>query len=194
MLSTPFRNFVGSGKFTLVERVTSNLHHFYTPWPCAAEHTARAALVVDVYYRSVPQIRPPFATFVEGRGTQRDFAKKLACPFLLRAVRVCGRQLNSRGASGINKLAIDREMFSGPVDAGFILALLFHHGDLNLTVYKLRPEGLMRGMKIPPQDFALKMQGGGLCVKGGAYLRDTTVLGFFQFSNSTCARFTASFN
>ena len=51
----------------------------------------------------------------------------------------------------------------------------------------------MCGMKIPPQDFALKMQGG-LMREGGAYLRDTTVLGFFQFSSSTCARFTASFN
>ena len=27
-------------------------------------------------------------------------------------------------------LAIDREMFSGSVDAGFVLALPFHHGDL----------------------------------------------------------------
>ena len=35
--------------------------------------------------------------------------------------------------------------------------------------------GLMRGIKIPLQDFALKIQGGGLCVRGGAYLRDTMV-------------------
>ena len=39
--------------------------------------------------------------------------------------------LNSRALSGINKLAIDREMFSGSVDAGFVLALPFHHGDLD---------------------------------------------------------------
>ena len=32
----------------------------------------------------------------------------------------------------------------------------------------------MRGMKIPPQDFALKMQGE-LNARGGAYLRDSTV-------------------
>ena len=64
---------------------------------------------------------------------------------------------------------------------------------LNLTVYMLRRGGLMRGMKIPSQDFALQMQGG-LMREGGAYLRDTTVLGFSQFSNSTCARFTANFN
>ena len=37
--------------------------------------------------------------------------------------------------------------------------------------------GLMRRIKIPKQDFALKMQGGGggLMREGGAYLRDTTV-------------------
>ena len=35
----------------------------------------------------------------------------------------------------------------------------------------------MRGIKIPPQDFPLKTQGG-LMRKGGAYLRDTTVTGF----------------
>ena len=34
----------------------------------------------------------------------------------------------------------------------------------------------MRGIKIPLQDFALKMQGG-LCARG-AYLRDTTVIKF----------------
>ena len=33
----------------------------------------------------------------------------------------------------------------------------------------------MRGIKIPQQDFALKMPGG-LMREGGAYLRDTTVL------------------
>ena len=32
----------------------------------------------------------------------------------------------------------------------------------------------MRGIKIPQQDFALKMPGG-LMREGGAYLRDTTV-------------------
>ena len=33
----------------------------------------------------------------------------------------------------------------------------------------------MRGMKIPPQDFVLKIQGGPMRKGGGAYLRDTTV-------------------
>ena len=31
----------------------------------------------------------------------------------------------------------------------------------------------MRGIKIPQQDFAQKMQGGGAYVRGGAYLGDT---------------------
>ena len=53
------------------------------------------------------------------------------------------RQFNSRQPSGLNKLAIE---LSGSMDAGFILALPF-------------PGGLMGGIKIPPQDFALKMQG-----------------------------------
>ena len=36
--------------------------------------------------------------------------------------------------------------------------------------------GVMHGIKIPQQDFALKMPGGSLCARGaGAYLRDTTV-------------------
>ena len=46
--------------------------------------------------------------------------------------------------------SLDQEMFSGSVDAGFVLALPFHHG------------GLMCGMKIPLQDFVLKIQGGGV--------------------------------
>ena len=33
----------------------------------------------------------------------------------------------------------------------------------------------MRGIKVPPQDFPLKMQGR-LMREGGAYLRDTTVV------------------
>ena len=43
----------------------------------------------------------------------------------------------------------------------------------------------MRGIKIPQQDFALKRQGGGgggAYARGGAYLRDTTVL--FRLSAS----------
>ena len=43
---------------------------------------------------------------------------------------VHSRQFNSRQPSGLNKLAINQEMFSGSVDAGFVLALSFHHGDL----------------------------------------------------------------
>ena len=37
-----------------------------------------------------------------------------------------GRQFNSRQPSGLNKLSIDRETFSGSMYAGFVLALSFH--------------------------------------------------------------------
>ena len=41
----------------------------------------------------------------------------------------------------------------------------------------------MRGIKIPQYEFVLKIQGGGLCTRGGAYLRDTTVTVFQQKLN-----------
>ena len=41
----------------------------------------------------------------------------------------------------------------------------------------------MRGIKIPQYEFALKMQGG-LMREGGAYLRDTTVHGYFYFPSN----------
>ena len=71
--------------------------------------------------------------------------------------------------SGLNKLAIDREMFTSSVDAGFVLALPFQHGDLepNCVGVLKRVEGaLMRRIKISLQDFSLKMQGG-LMREGG---------------------------
>ena len=40
---------------------------------------------------------------------------------------VCSRQFNSRQQSGLNNLVIE---LSGSVNAGFVLALPFHHGDL----------------------------------------------------------------
>ena len=69
-------------------------------------------------------------------------------------------------------------MCSGSMDAGFVLALPFHYGDLELEPdcvgVLMEGGGLMRGIKIPPQDLTLKMQGGGgggggLCTRG-AYL------------------------
>ena len=59
------------------------------------------------------------------------------------AVRVRGRYFNDRQPSGLNNI-------STAVGGG-------------------GGGGLMHGIKIPQQDFALKMQG-----RGGAYLRDTT--------------------
>ena len=95
-----------------------------------------------------------------------DAGGRLVCPSLLQAVCVCGRQFNSRQPSGLNKLAIE---LSGSVDAGFVLALPVHHRDLepDCVGVSMRKGGrLMRGIKIPLQDFALKMQGG-LMRKGG---------------------------
>ena len=45
-------------------------------------------------------------------------------------VHLGGRQFNNRQPSGLNILAIDREMFSGSVDACIVLSLPFHHGGL----------------------------------------------------------------
>ena len=41
--------------------------------------------------------------------------------------------------------------------------------------------GLMHGIKIPPRDFGLKMQGGGgAYARGGAYLRDYGINGLYK--------------
>ena len=79
----------------------------------------------------------------------------------MRAVRVRGRHFNGRQPSGLNK------------------------------IFRLRDKsslgGLMRGIKIPQQDFALKMQGGGgLMREGGAYLRDTTCMVFMILASQHC--------
>ena len=60
----------------------------------------------------------------------------------MRAVHVCNRHFNGRQPSGLNRLR-DESSAGG---------------------------WLMRGIKIPQQDFVLKMQGGSLCARG-----DTTV-------------------
>ena len=54
------------------------------------------------------------------------------------------------------------EILSSSVVAGFILAQPFHYGDLEpdcVGEIWMRGRGLMHGIKIPPQDFPLKMQG-----------------------------------
>ena len=61
-------------------------------------------------------------------------------------------------------------MFSGSLDADFVLSLPFHHGDLEPDCLGvLTREGLMHGIKIPPQDFALKMQGWLMRARGGVF-------------------------
>ena len=44
--------------------------------------------------------------------------------------------LTVRHPSGLKKLAIDQEMFSGSVDTGFVLALPFHQGDLTVQEFQ----------------------------------------------------------
>ena len=64
-------------------------------------------------------------------------------------------------------------MFSISVDAGFVLALLFHHGDLEPDCVGVSTRGwggeLMCGIKILPQDLALKMQGGLMRARVGVF-------------------------
>ena len=64
--------------------------------------------------------------------------------------------------SGLNKLAIDREMFTSSVDAGFVLALPFQHGDLEPDCVGV----LTRGAYVWDKNTSAK-----LCAKnaGGAY-------------------------
>ena len=69
----------------------------------------------------------------------------------MQAVRVCGRHFKDRQPSGLNENNLST--------AG--------------RVFLWGVGGLMRGIKIPQQDFALKMQGA--YARGGAYLWDTTV-------------------
>ena len=83
---------------------------------------------------------------------------------MLRAVRVRGRQFNSRAPSGFSKLAIDREMFSCSVDAGFVLALPFYHRDLEPDCV----EASTRGAYAQDENTSAR-----LCAKneGGTYAR-----------------------
>ena len=76
-------------------------------------------------------------------------------------------------------------MFSGSVDAGFVLALLFHHGDLEPDCVGASTRGGLCGMKIPPKDFALKMQGG-LWARGGVFAGHYGI--YLEFSHFTAKK------
>ena len=89
---------------------------------------------------------------------------------MLQAVCVRGRQFNSRQPSGLNKLAIE---LSGSVDAGFVLALPFHHGDLEPDCVEVLTRGAYARDKNTSARLCAK-NAGGAYARGGAYLRDTT--------------------
>ena len=68
----------------------------------------------------------------------------------------------------LNKLLIDREMFSCSVDAGFVLALPFHHGDLEPDCAGVSTRGAYARDTNTSARLSAKNA-------GVAYLRDTTV-------------------
>ena len=136
---------------------TNKLH---SPDETAVALWADAASSGECNYRSVPQIRPPppFCNLSLSRkrkgGLIRGMTFSLAITPSLPVPRPHKLKLDREGfatakaatlskySTGLsfqqtvlltplaNTLAIDREMFSGSVDAGFVLALPFHHGDL----------------------------------------------------------------
>ena len=114
-----------------------------------------------------------------------------------RVHRCCGWSAFAVDNLTVGKLVIDREMFSGSVDAGFVLALSFHHGDLEPDCVGASTRGLMRGMKIPPHNIELKMQGGRICVTlryMGCYrvpLKSIHANSFCLFCEETCSVSTA---
>ena len=71
----------------------------------------------------------------------------------------------------VDNLTVDS---SGSVDTGFVLALPFYEGDLQPDCVGVLTRrvgwGLMCGIKIPPQDFVLKMQGGTYAQGGGVFV------------------------
>ena len=77
--------------------------------------------------------------------------------------------------SGLSKLAIDREMFTSSVDAGFVLALPFQHGDLEPDCVGVLTKGAYVRDKNTSAKLCAKNAGGAYARGGGAYLRDTTV-------------------
>jgi len=80
-----------------------------------------------------------------------------------------------------NTLAIDGEFLSCSVDAGYVVALPLHHGDLNLTVLEFRRRVTWRSccyfgsMAIYGweaylwEKYLMIGRGGGVYTKGGVY-------------------------
>ena len=67
-------------------------------------------------------------------------------------------------------------MFSDSVDAGFVLALLFHHGDLEPDCVGVLTRGAYARDKNTSARLSAENAGGAYARGRGAYLRDTTVL------------------
>ena len=83
-------------------------------------------------------------------------------------------QFNSRQPSGLNERLIDRETFSSSVYTGFVLALSFHHKNLEPDCVDVWTRGAYVRDKITSARLSSKMQGEAY-VQGGTYLQDTTV-------------------
>ena len=64
------------------------------------------------------------------------------------------------------------------MDAGFVLALPFHHGDLepDCVEVSMRGGGAYARDKNTAARLCAKNAGGGAYARGGVYLRDTTVV------------------
>ena len=134
--------------------------------------------------RDAPDASGRLASFsIEGRGSRALPQSSWGVHSLLQAVHVRGRQFNSRQSSGLNKLAIK---LSGSVDAGFILALPFHHWDLEPDCVGVLTRG---GAYTRDKNTSARLcakNAGGAYARGGAYLRDTTVYTIILYLVNRC--------
>ena len=102
---------------------------------------------------------------------------------------ICNLSLSTKRRGGLyaaydifsRDYALSQSRNVGSVDAGFVLALPFHHGDLEPGYVRVSTRVRVRGGIKTPVRLSAKNAGGaggwgGLCyVRGGAYLRDTMV-------------------
>ena len=92
--------------------------------------------IIDARWRDATDASGRLASFrVERRGS-RALPQSSWCVH-----RCCGRSAHSWQPSSLNQLSIEREMFSSSVDAGLVLALSFHHGDLEPDCVEVSTRG-----------------------------------------------------